>query len=599
MKKILHLLTREQKRQLTALSVAMLATAVLNLGGVGSILPFVNLLTSPEVVAGDGIYAWAYNLLGFESFQSFALAFGFAVLALLVLGNGFILLTQWLITRRTWQLQCDLSSRLLAQYLAQPYTAHIQRNSAEYSRNILQETAQLAQGVVRPLLNLIAAALTVVALAGLLIWLNPMLAVLVAAVFVAAYTLIYLGLRPGLQRLGAERLDANGERFRAVDEAFGSVREVKVLRKEDHFIERYVRAARRFASSMADHQLLQQIPRYGIEALAFGSVVLVVLYLLRTPGGLAGALPAISVFVVAAYRLLPAFQQIYQGVSTLRFNRAAVEAVWRDFQATPQAAHSTPESAPTEPLPYNTAIRLRNVSFSYPGAGAPALDRISLEIPRNQFVALAGASGAGKTTLADLLLGILPPEQGEIAIDEIVLDDHNRAGWQANLGYVPQDVYLADDTIAANIAFGEPRESRDPERIRRAARRAHVHHFIEQELPDGYETTVGERGVRLSGGQRQRIGIARALYRDPAVLILDEATNALDNATETAVHEAILQARHDRTVIVIAHRLETISDCDRIFVLEQGRLEATGTYEELEKHSPEFQRLTKSRPAPP
>jgi len=585
------LLTPVQKRQLLALSLAMLATAVLQLAGVTSILPFVNLLTHPEVVTEDTLYARAYDYLGFDGFQSFALAFGVVVLALLVLGNAFIVLTQWLITRRTWQLQSDLSSRLLATYLAQPYTAHIQRNSSEYSRNILQETAQLAQGVVRPVLSLFAAILTAAALSGLLIWINPGLSAAVAVVLAAAYGLIYFGLRPRMQRLGTERLDANAERFSAVNEAFGSVREVKVLHKESHFLDRYTRAARHFARSMADYQLLQQIPRYGIEALAFGTVVLVALYLLRAPGGVSGALPVISVFAVAAYRLLPAFQQIFQGISTLRFNRAAVAAVCRDFdQARADGPDALP-AGPVEPLPYEQTIRLREVCFRYPGARSHALDKVSLEIPRNSFVALAGATGAGKTTLADLILGILPPESGEIAIDDVVLNDENRRAWQANLGYVPQDVYLADDTIAANIAFGEARGERDPASIRTAAERAHVHEFIEQELPHGYNTRVGERGVRLSGGQRQRIGIARALYRDPAVLILDEATNALDNATESAVHNAIMAARQDRTIIVIAHRLHTITDCDRIFLLDQGRLEAVGSYRQLEHHSPEFRRL--------
>ena len=591
------LLTPIQKRQLLVLAMAMLATATVQLAGVTSILPFVELLTNPGLVNGDSLHARAYAFFGFDGFRAFALAFGIAVLALLVLGNAFILLTQWLITRRTWQLQCDLSSRLLASYLAQPYTVHIQRNSSEYSRNILQETAQLTQGVVRPVLSLFAAILTAAALTGLLIWVNPGLSAAVAVVLAAAYGVIYFGLRPRVERLGTERLDANAERFSAVNEAFGSVREVKVLHKENHFLDRYTRAARHFARSMADYQLVQQIPRYGIEAVAFGTVVLVALYMLRAPGGVTGALPMISVFAVAAYRLLPAFQQIFQGISTLRFNRAAVDAVCSDFDRARGDGPGALAAGPVEPLPYRQAIRLREVSFRYPGARSRALDTVSLEIARNSFVALAGATGAGKTTLADLILGILPPESGAIAIDDTDLTEDNRRAWQANLGYVPQDVYLADDTIAANIAFGETHSERDRAGIRTAAERAHVHEFIEQELPDGYDTRVGERGVRLSGGQRQRIGIARALYRDPAVLILDEATNALDNATESAVHKAIMAARHNRTIIVIAHRLQTITACDRIFVLKQGRLEASGTYRHLQQHSPEFRRLAKTDPS--
>jgi ABC-type multidrug transport system fused ATPase/permease subunit len=397
---------------------------------------------------------------------------------------------------------------------------------------------------------------------------------------------------------------ANTERFQAVGEAFGSVKEVKVLNREAHFLSRYEPAAGVFAHAMAKSQIFSQVPRYAIEGLAFGIIMAAILYLLARGHGVQSVLPLASAFVVAGYRLLPALQNIYQGIAQWRFNQSVLDTLTKDLSVhqahkpentgmanQDETATGIDEQNNASKLIFKHALELRNLSYHYPAADAPSLDNVSLTIARNSFVALTGATGAGKTTLADIILGLLEPSAGEIYIDGTRLGPSNRAQWQANLGYVPQDIYLTDSTIASNIAYGLPCEAINRKAVERAARIANIHDFIVEKLPKGYDTIVGERGVRLSGGQRQRIGIARALYHDPSVIVLDEATSALDNETERRIVNELDAMRGGRTLIVIAHRLTTVQKCHEVFLLHDGRIAARGSYGELIRRNTEFSYL--------
>ena len=591
-RKVLALLTPRQRRALVGVGAAMVATGLLQLAGVGSILPFVELLAHPEAIQQRPFLHQLYTTLGFSTPRAFVFWFGVAVLALLVLGNGFIILTRWLIASLGWRLQWQLSKELLRRYLAAPYVFHLGRNSADYGKNILEETQQFSNGLLQPLLNLAAAGVTVLCLVGLMVAVNPLLAVVVAGIFGLAYLGIYFTLRRKLLQLGRRRVAANTERFKAVQQALGSVKEVKVLGREAHFLHAYERSASSFARAMVLQQVLNQVPRYGVEALAFGSVMLLVLYVMQARGSLADVVPLLSTYALAGYRLLPAFQQGYQAVSAIRFNQAAAEALHRDFTRAGQSDVASAQAAePVAKLPFAHDIRLQGVSFWYPAAKEAALKEVSLTIPKQGFVGLVGATGAGKSTVADVLMGVLAPTAGALLVDDTPVAAHNRRQWQANLGFVPQEIYLTDDTIAANIAFGIPHAQRDAAAVEAAARNANIHDFIVSELANGYDTLVGERGVRLSGGQRQRIGIARALYHDPAVLVLDEPTSALDGATEAAVHQAILKRAKAKTVVLIAHRLDTVRDCDCVFLMQGGRLLAADSYDALLAQSDAFRAL--------
>jgi ABC-type multidrug transport system fused ATPase/permease subunit len=390
------------------------------------------------------------------------------------------------------------------------------------------------------------------------------------------------------RQFGRARVTANQERFKVTGEAFGGIKDVKVLGREDAFASRFAPASWTFSKATASNAVLTQLPRYLFETIAFGGIVVIVLFYLQAGEGLAQILPTISLYAFAGYRLMPELQQLFSGVAAIRFNRAALDDLTEDMHRFALDA-SAPDS---RPLPFADAVRFDDVTFQYDGADRPALDGVSLTVPRNQTIGLVGASGSGKTTLVDLLLGLYTPDAGRILVDETPLTAETLGGWRRQVGYVPQHIFLCDDTIANNVAFGVPPSEVDRTRIERATQIAHLHDFV-QTLADGYETVVGERGVRLSGGQRQRIGIARALYHDPDVLVMDEATSALDGATESAVMEAIHDLTGRKTIVLIAHRLSTVESSDRIYLLDRGRVAAAGTYDALTETSAAFRAMAK------
>jgi ABC-type multidrug transport system fused ATPase/permease subunit len=341
--------------------------------------------------------------------------------------------------------------------------------------------------------------------------------------------------------------------------------------------------------------IVGKIPRYVLEALVFGGLLVVILVILAVrDGDLDQVLPTLGVFAFAGLRILPAMQQVYQNATKLRFGKPALDSLYADMSSSGNGALTTSSLRATGnevPFSFHSHLDLKNIFFTYPGAKQPAIRDLNFSIAANTTVGLAGATGAGKTTAVDLILGLLAPDQGEILVDGTPITLKNVRSWQRSLGYVPQHIFLADDTVAANIAFGVPLNKIDMAAVERAGKIAELHKFVIRELSNSYETTVGERGVRLSGGQRQRIGIARALYHDPDVLILDEATSALDNLTEKAVMDAVHNLTSQKTIVLIAHRLSTVQKCDQIFLLEHGQLIAQGTYSELLGTSPEFRRM--------
>ncbi|MES1932239.1 ABC transporter-like protein [Salinisphaera shabanensis T35B1] len=604
-KQMLALFSSEERFSFIWVLLAMLAMGFLQMVGVGVVLPFVSLLSNPASIHENAWLEWAFAGLGFQTINGFLIFVGSALLFVLVASNIFTAYTIWLMTHFTWDVQKRISSRLLSGYLHQPYEAFLNRNSADTGKNILIESQQFANGVLMPALKATAFGITVIMIIGFLLWLNPLLAIGVAAIFGCAYLAIYLTIRRSLLRIGNERMAANTERFQSVSESFGSIKEVKVTGREDAFLQRYLPAAGEFATAMAKSQVLSQIPKFAIEGLAFGLVMAAMLFLLATGSGVGDALPVASAFVVAGYRLLPALQNVYQGITQWRFNQSVMDTLYQDlvdkggevtnaYSAHGGSASSTADFSGHEKLRFEHEICLQGVSYRYPNAPANSLNDIDVKISKNSFVALTGTTGAGKTTLADLILGLLEPSEGEISVDGTLLTPDNRRHWQANLGYVPQDIYLTDNSIAANIAYGIDSASIDLAAVERAARIANIHDFIVDKLPEGYETVVGERGVRLSGGQRQRIGIARALYHDPSVIVLDEATSALDNETERRIVDELDAMRGGRTLIVIAHRLTTVEKCHEVFLLRDGRVAARGSYEELVGQSAEFSALARA-----
>ncbi|MEZ5583587.1 MAG: ABC transporter ATP-binding protein [Candidatus Competibacteraceae bacterium] len=406
---------------------------------------------------------------------------------------------------------------------------------------------------------------------------------------------LFVMVRRYLRRIGVERRRANEQRFTAAQEAFGGIKELKVAGLEEAFIERFRAPSLQMARRLTATQLVAELPSFAMQAIVFGGIMIVLLYFLERYGGLQEALPIFSLYALAGYRLMPALQAIYNDLAKIRVDAVVLDAMYQELYLMPLdsagAISDEGNSRQLEPLRLREALQLVDVSYRYPLAECLTLKGINLRIPALSTVGLVGKTGSGKTTLVDLILGLLKPEGGELVVDNRSITPALQRAWQLSIGYVPQQIYLSDDTVSRNIAFGMPAKRIDQEAVEWAARIANLHDFVVGELPDGYNTLVGERGVRLSGGQRQRIGIARALYRNPDLLILDEATSALDNLTEQAVMEAVHNLGNQKTIILIAHRLSTVRQCDQIFYLEQGQIIAVGTYDELLANNPQFRCL--------
>jgi ATP-binding cassette, subfamily B, bacterial PglK len=592
-RKALTLLDRSERWKLMVLLLFAGFNGLAQVAGIGSVMPFIGVLTNPGLVEQNALLRWAHQQLGAPTANVFLLMLGGAVLVTFVLSNMFIAFTQWFTYRFSQSNQYRLSMRLFDAYLRKPYVYHLQRNSADIGKNILTETQTFTQQVLLASLQAVGFSISALFIIVFLVWLNPLVAAAAVGIIGGGYGLVYMALRVRLRLLGRIRLRANTARFKAANETFGAIKEIKVAGSETAFLDRYGAEARRFTDAVAAHQIIRNLPRHLVEIVGLGSVLLMVLLLVGLGYETTAIAPLVGVYVVAGHRLFPCFLHVYLGISGLRADGPVVDALYADLSDTYHDDHGGPESLePVEKLPFRKAIELQDVTFTYPGADYPALRAVSLKIPCGTSVAFVGETGAGKTTLADIIIGLLRAQKGRISVDGVGLTEDNVRRWRSNLGYVPQHIYLLDDSIARNIAFGVPDSQINQAAVERAARIANLRDFVINELPHGYNTVVGERGIRLSGGQRQRIGIARALYHDPELLVLDEATSALDNATEDAVQKAIDQAAEAKTLIIIAHRLRTVRNCDLVYALKKGRVVAQGTYDEtLLDESPQFQAL--------
>lgn len=586
-KKIIYFLNPSERRRASLLLLMITVMASLDMIGVASILPFIAVLTNPNLIETHYILSKLFifsSMFGVENLKQFLFTLGVIVFIILISSIIFKAVTNYVLVRFIVMREYSISKRLVEGYLLQPYSWFLSRHSADLGKTILSEVQQIVASGMRPLGDLIAHSFVSVAIIILLIVVDPILAFLVGFSLAGAYSLIFYFIRAHTKRIGEKRLKNNQLRFIAVSEAFGAAKEVKVGGLEKAYLKNFSNSAQNFAQTGASAAIVVELPRYILEAIAFGGILLIILYLMLQKGNFVDALPMISLYAFAGYRLLPAVQAVYASFTSLTYVGASVEKLYDDFNNL--KPYNLEQNHKV--LSFNNNITLRNIHYHYPNSSRTALKNISLNIPAKTTVGLVGATGSGKTTTVDIILGLLEPQKGELQIDGQMITKQNARSWQSQIGYVPQNIYLADDTIAANIAFGVNIEKIDDEAVKNAAEIANLHEFIMDELPKKYQTIIGERGVRLSGGQRQRIGIARALYHNPRVLVLDEATSALDNNTERVVMRAVNKLRKNITLVLIAHRLSTVKKCDNIFFLENGEITAEGNFKELSKLSKSF-----------
>lgn len=588
-REILSLLTGRERRNLFLLVGLSIVTALLQTAGIASIMPFLAVVTDPAGALENRWVGQAYDLLGFRDTNAFLIFLGVVVFLALAVSNGATALTQWFTFRFSWGLGHNLSIRLLKDYIFRPYPFFLNRNSSELGTKILSEIWEVVHSIVLPGIKIISNGITALFIVGLLLFVDPLLAVAATVILGGLYAGIYLIVRRKLTDLGRERVQANRQRFQAANEAFGGIKDVKVLGKEPTYLDRFAGPSRAYSKAKSASQVISSLPTHALELVAFGGIILIVVYLLAAGGNLGGVLPVIGLYAFASYRLKPALQSVFSALTAIRNGSASLESVHQDIR--PRRDVRAHNRASIPPLPLRDRFELHDVHFTYEGAKEPVFEGIDLTIDANTSVAFVGATGSGKTTLVDIVMGLLAPDRGHLAVDGEPLEGDRLLAWQNSIGYVPQNIYLSDISIAWNIAFGVREADIDMAAVERAARLANIHEFIVDELADGYDTIVGERGIRLSGGQRQRIGIARALYNDPEVLILDEATSALDGVTEQSVFAAVDTVRNAKTVVMIAHRLSTVRDCDVVYLLEHGRIIASGTYDELMDSSALFRQM--------
>ena len=582
---------------LTVVVLSALTSAIM----VGSIMPFLTVLADPNQIHEVKVLAWAYKVGDFKSDFSFLFALGLASLLAIVVGNLIQMLRLCLVTDFATMRLHSFSTRLLQAYLRQPYEFFLNKHSGELGTQILSETEKVVQYFYRPAADAIAGVFTVVAILVLLILINPIVTIASVLFMGGFYLFIYFVSRKVVSRIGLVRAEANKSKFRIAHEVLAGVKDVKLLGREAMFVSSYWKPSFDMAKAESKAIFIGTLPIYVMQIIAFGGMIVLVLALL-VPSKLDHAtslgtlIPMLGVFAFGGQRLIPELAKVYTGIAQINYGASAVEAIYRDLED----ENTLPPLPPinTEPMGLKSSLELRDVSFKYPNAEAPGLTEVSLNIRAGERIGIVGGSGAGKTTLADIIMGLLRAQSGEILVDGITVAEENILSWQRTIGYVQQGIFLSDTSILENIAFGIPKEKIDTKRALDAARMAHLDRFVKDDLPEGYDTLVGERGVRLSGGQRQRIGIARALYNHADLIVFDEATSALDNITEKQVMDLIDTLPGGKTVILIAHRLSTLGKCDRLIVLDHGKVVGVGTWDELMSQNAHLQSLASAAVAP-
>jgi ABC-type multidrug transport system fused ATPase/permease subunit len=593
LKELYSLLTKEQRKKLLRLQFLVVLMSFAEIAGVVSIGPFMALVGDISQLEGEGFLAGVYRATGLENPRDFLFWLGIGVLVVLTVAACISMFTIWRLSMYGARVGAELGNRLFKHYMHQPWLFHASGSSSHLTNRIAVESARITGNIINPLMQMNAKLVMALFMALAIFLYNPLVAVAGLLLFSSAYILLYTTVRRRLVRNGRHISEAQQMRFKLMGEGFGGIKDALLLGRQKIFTDRFQVQCEKFAAAQGTTQVLGQVPRYAMELIAFGGVIFLVLYLLSAhEGNLGEILPVLSVYALAGFKLLPAFQQAYTGLSQIRGNLAAFDAVRDDLRASSLTVATSSASTNQRLTPRNE-IRFDNVVFGYPGKEDPALKSIDITIPANRVIGLVGASGSGKSTAIDILLGLMAPQEGRVLIDGQPLTEENVRDWQNSLGFVPQSIFLADSSIRENIAFGLPPDAVEEEKVKRAANMAHLDELL-AELPHGLDTRVGERGVQLSGGQRQRIGIARALYHDADVLVLDEATSALDGITEKLIMDAIHDFSGKKTIIMIAHRLATVRQCDSIYLLQNGKVADHGSYRELSERNDLFKRMAEN-----
>lgn len=586
---------KEKKMALAVLAVAILG-AIGQVLMVGSIMPFLSYLANPGDSMGHPVMARIQAIFGIETAFGMVVLLGLSSIGLILISTTLLLLRSYAISRFTMMRIHTLSTKLLSSYLRRPYEYFLGRNSGDLGKRILAETNEISTNFLQPAAEMISSAIAALFIFGLLLYVSPVATLAGVSCILVVYLAIYRWSGRYLKRLGEKRVLANRKRFGVISEVFGGIKDIKVGQKEAVFLSRFDEVSAITMKAQLTARVASQLPQFVIQAFFLSGVIVACLLVVDPSSfasggaGISSMIPTLGVFAFAGQRIVPEIQKIYAAASKISYGSAAVRNVYEDMLLEPIS-----RPAETDDLRFDRSLDLVNLGYSYPGSERAGIDRLSARIEKGQRVGIVGGTGAGKTTLVDLILGLLEPSQGQLVVDGQPLEAPEvRAAWRSKVAYVPQSIFLTDTSFAENIAFGVPPEEIDFDKVEACARMAQIHDVIINETAEGYASKVGDRGVMLSGGQRQRIGIARALYRDAELIVLDEATSALDGQTERQVMKAIDALPREISVVMIAHRLSTVRNCDAIWVLEKGQLIENGPWDDLEAKGGAFAALLDS-----
>lgn len=575
MKKILNklslIMTRKQKRQMAGLVVLMLIGGALETASIALVLSVVAIITSPEMIAGNKYVSLAYRILGFSDYKAFAVFVMVMLIIIFVLKNVYLFL-QWKAQYAfVFRNQFRTSERMLKSYLKQGYEYFLFADTPTVQRSITSDVNNM-YGLVQALLTLASEAIVAAALVTISFIIDPLMCVIIGVVLIATMAFITRILKPVMQRSGQENQDYYAGLFKHISQTIQGIKEVKVSGKEQHFIESYKACGQGYVNAVQRYSLYNNTPKLLIETVCIVGMILYMLVLVISGQDIAGKVPVFAAFAAVAVKLMPSANKINNQLNAIAYFEPFLMNVSSTLIDDISDANTDMSFAydKVDKLEVRDKVVLENIKYKYPRTEKYIFDNANMTIPIGSAVGIVGPSGAGKTTIVDILLGLLELESGVIRADGVNIKDNYR-GWLKNVGYIPQMIYMLDSNIRENVAFGVDKDEIDEERIWAVLREAHLDDFI-RSLPEGLDTEIGERGIRLSGGQRQRIGIARALYNDPEVLILDEATSALDNDTEAAIMESVNELHGKKTLIIIAHRLQTIEKCDMVYKVNEGKI---------------------------
>jgi ATP-binding cassette, subfamily B, bacterial PglK len=578
--KIKSLLLKSDIKRLSLLLIPMSITALVNIFGIAFVMPFIAVASNPEMIHSNSKLGFVYHLLGFTQPAHFIVFLGVLALIMLVLADSLAALTTWFSAKAIENVRARIIYTLYERYLNRSYEYHLNNNSTTLSNNLFAQVERFTNGYIFQGAHLLSSILSTVTILGLIIYLNPMLALVTAVTLGSMYTLIYFSIKKTLDNNSRILVSSSEATYRLASESFGGIKDIKLKGCEGTFKKLFLPQLMAQARSTATSQCITTLPKYALEVIAFGGIIIMMLTMILSGQTTTTIIPILSVYVYAGYRLMPVMQQLFASAGAFRTASGPLNAVYNSIKD--GAPTTEPVKQAIHKMNFERQFKITGLSYNYTGFDRVVLNDVNLTVNHNEIVGVIGSTGAGKTTLIDVILGLLKPTEGTLSVDGINLDSPEKvSSWQKGMGYVPQFIFLSDSTIKENIAFGEDPKELDMSRIKKSASIAAIHDFITKELPDGYDTVVGERGVKLSGGQIQRIGIARALYNDPSILVLDEATSSLDSQTEKEVMQAIYNMKDKITIIIIAHRLSTVACCDRVFLMEEGQIIDEGTFPDL------------------